>query len=417
MTFSHSDHNKNTSLLEKIMLLVFLNTGILTTIAETSIEVRNPSSFSRDSEMIEIPVSEIPEIKDGKIFRIVGGDAKEYPYQITHDGLLIFEVTAGAGEKAVYTIVEGMPSDFTPVCYGRQFPERKDDLAWENDKSAYRAYGPALQRSGEKAYGYDIWSKSVPYPILEQRFYDDIVRKISFHDDHGNGMDGYAVGATLGGGTAALINKAGGIVYPYCYESYEILDRGPLRFSVRLTYPPVEIDGRDVKETRVISLDKGNWLNKTVLSYDGLGRDAEIFPEIFQGIVVHSSNADGFILSSENKFVSYEDFTDAPEKGNGVVYVGIVSPDSERFIFVPRSSPKKPTEQIYDSIESVPGDGIGGHVGAVAELKSEDDEFVYYWGSGWSKGGVTDYAEWQRILSQFSGSLREPLKVSVVINN
>ena len=54
-------------------------------------------------------------------------------------------------------------------------------------------------------------------------------RAISYHIDHGNGMDCYAVGPTLGGGTAALMPDSA-IVYPYCYKDYEILDNGPLRF-------------------------------------------------------------------------------------------------------------------------------------------------------------------------------------------
>ena len=37
--------------------------------------------------------------------------------------------------------------DVTPRAYARLVPERKDDLAWENDKVAFRVYGPAL-RSG-----------------------------------------------------------------------------------------------------------------------------------------------------------------------------------------------------------------------------------------------------------------------------
>lgn len=62
--------------------------------------------------------------------------------------------------------------------------------------------------------------------MLEKRFDLDINKKISFHVDHGEGMDVYAVDYTLGGGTAALLDSAGNIVYPYCYESYEILDNG-----------------------------------------------------------------------------------------------------------------------------------------------------------------------------------------------
>lgn len=76
---------------------------------------------------------------------------------------------------------------------GRVYPERLDDVAWENDRVAYRAYGPALQATGERAYGYDIWTKSTPEPVVEDRYDGDLNRGISYHEDHGNGMDVYAV--------------------------------------------------------------------------------------------------------------------------------------------------------------------------------------------------------------------------------
>ena len=101
-----------------------------------------------------------------------------------------------------------------------------DDIAWENDKAAYRAYGPALEASGERAWGYDVFTKSVSEPVVEMRYAreldpqarakisawrkegrkeqaDSLAQAISYHVDHGNGMDCYSVGPTLGGGTAA----------------------------------------------------------------------------------------------------------------------------------------------------------------------------------------------------------------------
>ena len=86
----------------------------------------------------------------------------------------------------------------------------------------------ALQKSGEKAYGYDVFTKSVEELVVEDRYAmeldsasraeikalreagkkeeaDSLSRAISYHIDHGNGMDCYAVGPTLGGGTAALM--------------------------------------------------------------------------------------------------------------------------------------------------------------------------------------------------------------------
>ena len=63
----------------------------------------------------------------------------------------------------------------------------------------------------------------------------ELQRAISYHIDHGYGMDCYAVGPTLGCGTAALM-QGDTIIYPYCYRTQEILDNGPLRFTVKLEF-------------------------------------------------------------------------------------------------------------------------------------------------------------------------------------
>ena len=225
--------------------------------------VSNPSDMARN-EMVEI--AEAPATP----FLLMDARGHEVPYQITHDGKIIFRVSIPAKAGIDYKLVPGTPMPVDTICYGRIFPERKDDLAWENDRGAFRAYGPALQQSGEKAYGYDVWTKSVTGLVVEGRFYDDRVKRISFHIDHGKGMDVYAVGPTLGGGTSALMLPGDSIVMPYCWAEARVLDNGPLRFTAELTYNPVRIGGNDVIEHRLITLDAGDCLNKTTVWYDNL---------------------------------------------------------------------------------------------------------------------------------------------------
>ena len=49
----------------------------------------------------------------------------------------------------------------------RFVPERKDDFAFENDKVAFRIYGPALKDSKENS-GIDCWLKRVDYPTIDK---------------------------------------------------------------------------------------------------------------------------------------------------------------------------------------------------------------------------------------------------------
>ena len=355
------------------------------------ITIVNDSDQDRNEEIVSVNANSISVSNPGKL-RIIDNTGTEIPYQHTFDNKVIFPVSVKAHTKVVYSVKPGIPSAADTIVWGRQFPERKDDMAWENDRCAYRAYGPALQQSGEKAFGYDIWTKSVSHRVLEKRFDLDINQGVSFHVDHGEGMDVYAVGPTLGGGTAALLDSIGEIVYPYCYESYEILDNGPIRFTVQLNYAPIKV-GKDsmVTEQRVISLDKGSWLNKTSVRYTGLSTTSKIAP----GIVVHKQNPDGYILGK--KHMAYADSTENSSNGNGIIFVGIVSPESEML--------------EYRKLNKPAGDAIG-HILATGPYKN-DTIFTYYWGAGWSKGGMPDMETWNNYLENFERNLKSPLEVYV----
>ena len=43
--------------------------------------------------------------------------------------------------------------------FGRYVPERKDDIAWENEYAAFRFYGPALAPENP-SNGVDLWLKT-----------------------------------------------------------------------------------------------------------------------------------------------------------------------------------------------------------------------------------------------------------------
>ena len=72
--------------------------------------------------------------------------------------------------------------------YCRFAPDRKDDFLWENDKAAYRMYGPALEYETITC-GIDAWGKCVPYPIMDKMLKAYNERGISYHENHGEGGD------------------------------------------------------------------------------------------------------------------------------------------------------------------------------------------------------------------------------------
>jgi hypothetical protein len=366
------------------------------------VEVSDSSGSDRNGEMAVIPLKDIPNAV-GQSFIVKDGANQEIPYQITHDSLLIFQADVSANGTSTYKIVKGSPMQYDTLACGMYRPDRKDDFIWENDKSGYRTYGPALQASGERAFGYDVFTKSVSFPVMKARFDSALYakNKLNFHLDHGNGMDSYGVGPTLGCGTTALV-KNGELVYPWAWTSYEILDNGPLRFSIRLKYSPVAVNGKEVVETRTITLDAGSYLNHAVVSYDGLV--ASGMDTLAVGIVVHKENPDAY--RSSERYMAYADLGDRNIGQNGEIYTGVVfcsTPDSVGFI---------PFEDMDETLSS---NKIGAPIGHIlgTSVYSKNTEYSYYFGSGWSKGGVRSFDEWCSYLQGFSERLKSPLNIKI----
>lgn len=400
---------------------ICLATGVYA--KDVKVEVANSSTIDFHDDMVEVPMQKIAgALKMKALDRVVVLDAqnKEIPYQITYDHKLIFQTSLSAGKKATYSIRIGEPSAYETFVTGKLYAKRKDDLAWENDKIALRAYGPALEKSGEKAFGYDLWTKRTPYLVVDSRYSTELsdqnwaikraidkvdpamgdyyLSTFSYHLEHGNGMDCYAVGPTLGGGTNALLDKNGQIVYPYCWKSCKILDNGPLRFTVTLTYNPLTVDGNsNVIETRVISLDKGSHLNKAVISYQGLKKETPVVG----GIVLHTTDKADCTVDNENGFVSYKDPTDKP-KTAGRMYLGVLTGKKESHGLI----------SLFSEKESQQRAGAKGHI-MLKDIYKPGTSFTYYFGFGWDKYDIPDQKVWNQYLANFARKLKKPLKVVV----
>ena len=333
---------------------------------------------------------------------------------------VVFPATVKANGTATYTIQSGTPDPYNVIACGRYYPERLDDVAWENDLGGYRAYGPALQKRGERGFGYDLFTKyNTTEPILESLYAEELDKEkrariaelkktdpkaaaelqnaISYHIDHGYGMDCYAVGPTLGCGTAALM-AGDTIIYPYCYRTQEILDNGPLRFTVKLEFNPLTVRGdSNVVETRVITLDAGSYLNKTVVSYTNL---KEAMP-VTTGIVLREP--DGVVTAdAANGYITYVDPTTDRSGGNGKIFIGAAFPslvkEAKTVLF-----PEKEKKELRG--------GADGHVLAISEYEP-GSEYTYYWGSAWDKAAIKTVDAWNAYMAEYAQKVRTPLTVT-----
>ena len=372
-----------------------------------TVTVTNPLAMERSNEMVEVSMETVTDrlgLADTAQIVVLNADGQQVPYQITYDGKVIFPAAIAAGGTATYTIQTGTPEAFDVKACGRCYPERMDDMAWENDLVAFRAYGPALQAKGERGFGYDLFTKyNTTEPMLEAMYAKELdketlakiaelkktdpkaaaelSRERSYHIDHGYGMDCYAVGPTLGAGVAALmVNDS--IIYPWCYKNQEILDNGPLRFTVKLEFTPLTVKGDStVVETRLITLDAGSHLNKTAVSYSNL---KETLP-IVAGIVLHEPDG-AVVADAANGYITYVDPTTGPD--NGKIFMGAAVP----------AVVKDAKTVLFSEKEKKERNNADGHVLAVSDYEP-GSEYVYYWGFAWDKADLSE--EGKAYLDQF----------------
>ena len=386
-----------------------------------TVTVTNPLAMERSNEMVEVSMETVTDrlgLADPAQIVVLNADGQQVPYQITYDGKVIFPAAIAAGGTATYTIQTGTPEAFDVKACGRCYPERMDDMAWENDLVAFRAYGPALQAKGERGFGYDLFTKyNTTEPMLEAMYAKELdketlakiaelkktdpkaaaelSRERSYHIDHGYGMDCYAVGPTLGAGVAALmVNDT--IIYPWCYKNQEILDNGPLRFTVKLEFTPLTVKGDStVVETRLITLDAGSHLNKTVVSYSNL---KETLP-IVAGIVLHEPDG-AVVADAANGYITYVDPTTGPD--NGKIFMGAAVP----------AVVKDAKTVLFSEKEKKERNNADGHVLAVSDYEP-GSEYVYYWGFAWDKADIKTADAWNRYMADFAQKVRNPLTVKV----
>lgn len=411
--------------MKKIVLsLSLMLLAVLSQAADkVTLTVQNSLSNDRIFEVVEVDAQKVKQKLGTESFIVTDADGKEITSQITNDGKLIFQVSVGAKSKSVYYAVRGTPKEYAKQTKGRLFPERGTEFGWENDRVAYRIFG------GGAAVGYDIFNKSSSDLMLDywyaseenkemrnvvkqlkDRGYsdlaDDVYNVFCYHIDHGKGMDCYTVGPTLGAGADALLNADGSLCMPKCYQKYEILDNGPLRFSAKLTYPEIEYEGKKIVETRVITLDAGSHFNKVSISYEGLASA----PQIASGVVVHKQNPTAYVLSKENGYIGYEDlgdvgtysyipsrYHDELSRQMGKIYLGTIYPT-------------KLTKTEFQAREN------GAAVGHVLGIAPFVQGYTYYFGTGWSKNPNTNFnslTDWEAYLSKTAKRVKTPQKVSI----
>jgi hypothetical protein len=255
--------------------------------------------------------------------------------------------------------------------FARFVPERKDDFAWENDKIAFRMYGPALRDKKENA-GIDCWLKRVEYPIINKWY-----KEKAYHDDTGEGHDCYHVGSSAGcGGTALWLNGKREALNTYIKQ--EVIEVTKERSSFKLTYE--RTIGDDVYgEEKTITIELGKRLFRADSLFTKNGKPAVGLP-LCIGLTTH--NGRGKVSSDLTKgWIScWEDL-----KGHNLGTAAMIDPAKINSIKEIGSKKEKDTSHII-----------------ILAKTDNSGKITYYAGYGWAKAKeITTELQWHAYLNTY----------------
>lgn len=365
------------------------------------ISVKNELNTERSNEVVEITKIDLglssEELLESYELRTDNGSALINQYVDQNgDGssdVILFAPTVKAKDVAEFSLVklekkEEFP-DLNNTCFSRFVPERTDDYAWENDRVAFRTFGPTAQQMKEQGIkggtltsGIDCWLKRVDYPIIDRWYEKYSSGAGTYHNDDGEGLDNFHVGVSRGcGGIAVRVNND--YSFSKNFSKWEKRFNGPLRTSFSLGYEDWTAGDQVFKETKNVSLDKGSNLSKYVTNITGT-------KIISVGLTLHENDGE-VTVNEEEGWISYWQPHDESELATAI----ISAPNS--FIgFDKYETDQKDLSNVY------------------AHLLVVNGYATYYSGFAWKESGqFTTKKDWETYISQFSAKLRSPMIVTV----
>lgn len=374
--------------MKKIFLAIAI-AAVCLSCSGAKVKVTNPLKIARANETVEINWSDVqakvPGVTPEDIV-VIDPDGKQQPSQVIYNGgaepqALIFQATVPGKGSATYKLKTGVRENYPAQAFGRFVPERMDDFAWENNLIAHRMYGPALEATGEISNGIDIWLKRTDSLIIDKWY----TPGFNYHADHGDGLDCYKVGRTLGSGAMAPYEKDS-LWLGNNYVKYKVLDNGPIRIAFQLDYAPFRVDTIMVTERRTISLDANTHFNKITEEYTG---DFEQL-KVAAGVVLRGPGGKVLdILNKPIKMVGYWEPLNTDNKpDNGHTTVGLVFPCEIK-------------------VETRLGHLLG------STTIPQGKPFTYQMGAGWSKSDVPTSEAMTQLIFDQSAKSENPLIVTV----
>lgn len=359
-----------------------------------SVSVKNSLDIDRAFETVEVDITGLE--LNGKSLEVINTETNEvlisqivdYDGKGTVDKVILFQPEISANSEATFKInlIPSKVEDSTLIrCYSRFVPERTDDYAWENNRVAFRTFGPVAQKmiedgvkGGTLTSGMDAWLKRVEYPIINKWYARGIIEKGAYHKDVGEGLDNFHVGVSRGVGGIAVKTDS---IYSVSknFTAWKTITTGPIRTSFILDYEDWDADGKTISERKHISLDYGQNLARYIVEANGTDK-------VSIGLTLHKQDGEVTTNKAEGWMSYWEPFDDS-ELGQGVVLKnkkGLI--DFDKYI-----TDKKDQSNLY----------VQSNVSGAIE---------YYAGFGWKKSGQFEtQSQWEKYLSEFASKINNPL--------
>ena len=110
------------------------------------------------------------------------------------------------------------------------------------------------------------------------------------------------------------------------FDSYKVLENGPLRSTFTITHNDVVINGELYQQDVTISIDAGTVLNKAVVKLEGAEQAIKLAP----GIFLH--NGKGTLQKAAGLIIYGEDAITQTDGTNvGRSYVGVIVPEESEY--------------------------------------------------------------------------------------
>ncbi|MEN9362593.1 MAG: Unsaturated rhamnogalacturonyl hydrolase YteR [Verrucomicrobiota bacterium] len=296
---------------------------------------------------------------DGKLGFVqpIGQDPKLVTRDMTENYGVGAFLLAGTEIRALQ--LQGLKFAPTRVL-ARVVPERFDDFSFENDLIAGRFYSSRLKDKVAPVGAIDVWCKNTPALVTAEWF-----KKGDYHQDHGQGGDFYSCHGSLGAGGLGYLLPEGTLVPSPAYDQARIVSQSFDEVVFELSYPAVQVGSASIVETRRGSLKAGSRCLELSSRFEVKGEASGI-----RVVAALASRKGAQTAEAAGQLLQWEK---ADGKDSGFIGLAVkAAPGAKTFADAKHR---------------------------LLEIGSLKDGARWSSGSCWSKGGIKDFAAWQKIVA------------------